>query len=77
MPLVKKRGLFDRYDGWRVRNVDTVFRIIPFVLRSRVDAQNFFDEDIPIDGLEAFVDAHREEIRGSRSCIFSWPRWFA
>ena len=64
MPLVKKRGLFDRYDGWRVRNVDTVFRIIPFVLRSRVDAQNFFDEDIPIDGLETFVDAHREEIPG-------------
>ncbi len=64
MPLVKKRGFFDRYDGWRVRNVDAVFRIIPFVLRTRVDAQNFFSEDIPIDVLEAFVDAHREAIPG-------------
>ncbi|MBP7401721.1 MAG: 2-oxo acid dehydrogenase subunit E2 [Clostridia bacterium] len=64
MALVRKKGLFDRYDGWRVRNVDTVFRIIPFILRTRVDAQNFFSEDIPIDHIEAFVDARREEIPG-------------
>ncbi|HEY5466499.1 MAG TPA: hypothetical protein VIL27_05650, partial [Clostridia bacterium] len=64
MTQAKKRGPFDRYDGWRVRNVDAVFRVIPFVLRSRVDAQNFFDEDIPVDQMEIFVDAHREEIPG-------------
>ena len=64
MTQAKKRGPFDRYDGWRVRNVDAVFRVIPFVLRSRVDAQNFFDEDIPVDQMETFVDAHREEIPG-------------
>jgi hypothetical protein len=29
-----------------------VFRIIPFILRTRVDAQNFFSEDIPIDHIE-------------------------
>ena len=64
MALDKKRGFFDRYDGWRVRNVDTVFRVIPFVMRTRMDAQNYFDEDIPIDHIESFVDAHRDEIPG-------------
>ena len=52
----------DRYDGWRVRKVDTVFRVIPYILRTRMDAQNFFEEKIPIDHIEEFIKKHKEDI---------------
>lgn len=59
-----KRGLFDRYDGWRVRNVDALFGVIPFILRTRIDSQIFFDEKISIDKIETFIRFHKDEIPG-------------
>lgn len=52
----------DRYDGWRVRKVDPVFRVIPYILRTRMDAQNFFEEKVPIDHIEAFIKEHKDDI---------------
>ena len=52
----------DRYDGWRVRKVDAVFSVIPYFLRTRMDAQNFFEEKIDIDHIEAFIREHKEDI---------------
>jgi len=52
----------DRYDGWRVRKVDAVFRVIPYILRTRMDAQNFFEEKIQVDQIEEFIKKHREDI---------------
>jgi hypothetical protein len=52
----------DRYDGWRVRKVDAVFRVIPYFLRTRMDAQNFFEERIPIDHLESFIKEVKNEM---------------
>ena len=57
-----KRGFGDRYDGWRVRRVDAVYNVIPFVMRSRLDAQNFFEENIPIENIERFIREHREDL---------------
>ena len=54
----------DRYDAWRVRKVDPVFSVIPYFLRTRMDAQNYFEEKIPIDNIEAFIREHKEEIPG-------------
>ena len=59
-----KKGIWDRYDGWRVRNVDGVFNIMPFIMRSRVESQNYFEENISIDNLEAFVRKYKDEIEG-------------
>ncbi|MCL1867870.1 MAG: hypothetical protein FWF72_02820, partial [Paludibacter sp.] len=52
----------DRYDGWRVRNVDTVFQVIPYFLRTRMDAQNFYSDRITINHLEQFVQDHKAEM---------------
>jgi len=52
----------DRYDGWRVKNVDAVFAVIPYFLRTRMDAQNFFEEKVDIDHIEAFIKEHRDDI---------------
>ena len=54
----------DRYDGWRVKKVDPVFSVIPYFLRTRTDAQNYFEERISIDHIEEFIKQHREEIPG-------------
>ena len=52
----------DRYDGWRVKKVDAVFSVIPYFLRTRMDAQNFFEEKVDIDHIEAFIKVHKEDI---------------
>lgn len=63
LPYYKWR-IGDRYDGWRVRKVDAVFSVIPYFLRTRMDAQNYFEERIRIDHIEAFVREHKDEIPG-------------
>ena len=57
-----KKGIGDRYDGWRVRNVDAVFNVIPFIMRTRLDSQNLFEENIPIENIEKFIRKHREDM---------------
>ena len=52
----------DRYDGWRVRKVDALFSVVPFILPTRVDSQVFFEVKISIDTVEAFIRKHKEEI---------------
>lgn len=54
--------LGDRYDGWRLRNVDPMFAVAPFILKSRVDSQVLFEIKLPIDNLETFIRAHKEDI---------------
>jgi hypothetical protein len=57
-----KWSLGDRYDGWRLRNVDPMFAVAPFILKSRVDSQVLFEIKVPIDTLETFIKAHKEDI---------------
>ena len=55
-------SLGDRYDGWRLRNVDPMFSVAPFILKSRVDSQVLFEIKVPIDKIETFIKTHKEEI---------------
>ncbi|MBR0026397.1 MAG: hypothetical protein IJP37_04470 [Clostridia bacterium] len=59
-----KRGRGDRYDGWRVRNVDPFFAVVPFVLRSRLDCQVLFEEKVPLEKAEAFIREHQSDMPG-------------
>lgn len=52
----------DRYDGWRVRKVDAVFSVIPYFLRTRMDAQNYFEERVSIDHIETFIKEQKADI---------------
>ena len=54
--------LGDRYDGWRLRNVDPMFSVAPFILKSRVDSQVLFEIKVPIDNIESFIRIHKEDI---------------
>ncbi len=66
MPETKKRKrrLGDRYDGFRVREMDPTFHLIPHIMRTRLDSQIFFDEQVDISGLRKFIVKNRESIPG-------------
>ncbi len=54
-----RRRLGDRYDGRRLRSLDPFYRITPYVMRSRVDAQDYFEERIDVGRAEAWLRAQR------------------
>ena len=60
----RKRRWGDRYDGYRVRTMDPTFVLIPQIMRTRLDSQIFFDEQIDISGLRKFIVENRENIPG-------------
>jgi hypothetical protein len=55
-------NLGDRYDGWRVKKVDPLFSVVPFILPKRVDSEVFFEVKMPIDIVEDFIRQHKEDI---------------
>ncbi len=57
----KKSG-GDRADGWRVRDIDTVYTVMPYVLRTRIDSQCLFEESIDAGRAEEFIKQHRDDI---------------
>ncbi len=56
----RKRRFGDRYDGYRVRDLDLPFHIIPVIMRNRCDSEVFFKETIDIGPLEEFVRQKRK-----------------
>lgn len=59
-----KRKISDRYDGWRVTKVDTLFSVIPHILRTRLDSQVYYEEKVPIDEIEGFIRKHKADMPG-------------
>ncbi len=55
-------SLGDRYDGWRVRKVDALFSVAPFILTKRVDSEVLYDVKIPIDKVEEFIRSQKANI---------------
>ncbi|MBR5059365.1 MAG: 2-oxo acid dehydrogenase subunit E2 [Clostridia bacterium] len=62
MLLSKKHG--DRADGYRVTNVKGVFLLVPYIMKTRVDSQVYWEDDVDITKLEEFVRQHQEEYPG-------------
>ncbi len=58
----RKRRFGDRYDGYRVRNADPLFGVIPHIMRSRLDSQIFFEEKIDISHMREFVQENKKDI---------------
>jgi hypothetical protein len=45
-----------RTDGKKVKNLETIFRIIPHIMTKRSDAQVYYTEDIALEPLDAYID---------------------
>lgn len=56
-----KRRFGDRYDGRLIRTISPFFRLVPYIMRTRADAQNFFNEKIDIGPLEAYLRLKKNE----------------
>lgn len=54
-----KRRFGDRYDGRRICSLNEFYRIVPFIMRSRSDSQNFFEDKIDITHTEAYLRKKR------------------
>lgn len=59
--MAKKRRFGDRKDGYRLRHTQSVFAVMPHLMKRRSDAQVFFDEYIEIEELEKYVRNLRKE----------------
>ncbi|MDR2514131.1 MAG: hypothetical protein LBD02_02850 [Christensenellaceae bacterium] len=64
MQARQKRRWGDRYDGRKVRKLDPMFLLIPHVMRTRVDAQVYMEEELNITAMEALVSQEKENIPG-------------
>jgi len=58
MGVMKKR-LRDRYDGRLIRSLDPFYKIIPYIMPTRLSAQVFFDEVLDADVIEDYIRAKR------------------
>ncbi len=59
---MSKRRFGDRKDGIRVRKIDSMFVLIPQVMRTRLDSQVHFEEEIALDAMEKFIREHKEDM---------------
>ena len=50
-----------RKDGTRVKRVDPMYTIMPYILKHRYDAQNMIELNIPVDPMQAYLNAKRKE----------------
>jgi len=56
-----KRRFGDRKDGYRLRKADPFFRVIPYIMKERSDAQVFFEDRIYLDQTNVLIRKLRKE----------------
>lgn len=57
----KKHRLGDRHDARKLRSLPPMQYVMPFLMKDRCDAQNFFTSSIDCDYLEDYIRQKREE----------------
>ena len=56
-----KRRLGDRKDGRRIRTLEPITYVAPFIMPTRVGAMNYFQAAIPMTEMEKFIHKKRAE----------------
>lgn len=56
-----KKRFGDRKDGYRLRKADPFFRIIPYIMKERSDAQVFFEDRIYLEETDILIRKLRKE----------------
>lgn len=56
---VMKRRLKDRYDGRLIRTLDPFYKIIPYIMPTRLSAQVFFDDMLDAEVIESYIREKR------------------
>ena len=50
-----------RPDGYKVKNADPMYMLIPYFLTKRYDAMNMTTMEIPVEPMKAYINARRRE----------------
>ena len=50
-----------RADGRRIKSLAPYYKIVPYIMKERVDAQVYFTEDIAIDNMEEYIKKQKEK----------------
>ena len=50
-----------RPDGKKIKNIDPVFKIMPFIMTERADAQVYFKQDIALKNLDEYMEKKAKE----------------
>ncbi|MCL2488130.1 MAG: 2-oxo acid dehydrogenase subunit E2 [Oscillospiraceae bacterium] len=53
--MERKKRWGDRKDGWRLRGLDPMFQLMPYVMEKRNESVVYFTNDIDITGTEKFM----------------------
>ncbi len=59
--MKRKKRFGDRYDGYRVRSLSPVNYIIPFIMKTRNDASNFFSGSVELGRIDNYIKRKRRE----------------
>ncbi len=57
----RKKRFGDRYDGRRVRTLSPMTYVVPFIMRTRNDASNFFSGSVEMGRIENYIRKKRRE----------------
>lgn len=63
------RRLGDRNDGRLIRSLDVFYKMMPFIMKTRVDALVYFEDKIEIDHIEAYIRSQRAEFNNNISFL--------
>lgn len=50
-----------RPDGRAIRSIDPLMKIMPYIMKTRTDSMNMYEEPIPCAGMDAYIKAKAEE----------------
>jgi len=64
MDIIMRR-FGDRYDGRLIRSLDAFYKIIPFIMKTRVDALVYFDDKIELDYTEAYIRIQKADFNNN------------
>lgn len=56
-----KKRFGDRKDGRRIRSMDPLASVAPFIMPTRVGAMNYFQDAIPMEAMDKFIHKKRAE----------------
>ena len=59
--IKRKKRLGDRYDGYRIRTLSPMNYVIPFVMKTRNDANNLFSSSVEVGRIENYIRKKRHE----------------
>jgi len=58
---VEKDLFGKRYDGRVIKNLPPIQKIMPYIMKTRTDSMNMFEDTLPCEALDAYIAKKKEE----------------